>query len=370
MSTTNIHTQGSVIRLVWRTDVHLSDTSPASRKDDWAETVLGKLRQVAHVAKKVGAAAVLDGGDFFHVKSPGRNTHDLVRRVADVHKGYPCPVFGNVGNHDVVYGDYSYLDQQPLGVLFATNVFQRCYDEHEVYFAGGRAYPFLRTNPGTAMVHGNGQFLGESIPTAILEDTSEVVVRVVGIPYHGTTYDMERFRSIKKGDEDFLVCMAHVLASEKGGSMFEGEDIIKYADLTSLEPDYFMFGHWHKDQGVTEIGGKTILNIGSLTRGALSQDELTRRPSCAVVSFEAGKPPRTQVIPLRVLLPEDVFDVAGRVRQETRTSTMDAFVESIRERLLTEQGKSVEDVVRGMDKVPDKVREKVLSCLERAGGAS
>lgn len=336
-----IRVGSSVIRLVWRTDVHLSDTAPSSRKDDWADTVCGKLRQVGVVASKLQAAAVLDGGDFFHVKSPGRNSHDLVRRVADVHKAYPCPVFGNVGNHDVVYGDYSYLDQQPLGVLFSTGVFQRCYDEHEVTFV--------------------------SMPDA---QGRSIKVRVVGIPYHGTTYDMGRFRAIKKGDEDFLVCMAHVLASEKGGSMFEGEDIVKYTDLVGMAPDVWMFGHWHKDQGVTDIGGVKIVNIGSLTRGALSQDEVTRKPACAVLEFEAGKPVNVRVVRLKVGLAEDVFDVEGRVRQESRAVTMDSFVESIRDKLMSEQGKSVEEVVNAMDKVPVKVREKVLLCLEKAGAGS
>jgi DNA repair exonuclease SbcCD nuclease subunit len=348
MSRSLVHVQSSVVRLVWRTDVHLSDTSPSSRKDDWADTVLGKLRQVATVAEKMRAAAVLDGGDFFHVKSPGRNTHELVRRVAEVHASYPCPVYGNVGNHDVVYGDYSYLGQQPLGVLFATNVFRRCYDEHEVVF---------QTEPD---VHGH-----MGVPSS-----GGTKVRVVGIPYHGTTYDMERFRSIRKGDEDFLVCMAHVLASEKGGSMFEGEDIVKYADLADLAPDVWLFGHWHKDQGVVDVGRTKVVNIGSLTRGSLSQDEITRKPACAVLEFEAGKAPVVRVVRLKVGLPEEVFDVEGRVRSEARTMTMDSFVESIREKLLSDQGGSVEDVVRGMDSIPEKVREKVLLCLEKAGEGS
>ena len=160
-----------MIRLVWRTDVHLSDNPPASRKDDWTATVLDKLRQVGEVARRVQASAVIDGGDFFHVKSPTRNSHELIRRVAEVHAAYPCPVYANVGNHDCVYGDYAYLDQQPLGVLFATGVFKRLYDQHEAVFTDG-----------------------------------EIQVRVVGVPYHGTTYDMNRFRSITKGTEDHLVC--------------------------------------------------------------------------------------------------------------------------------------------------------------------
>jgi len=167
-----------MIKLVWRTDVHLSDRAPSSRTDDWATTVFGKLGQVRKVAEKVGASAIIDGGDFFHIKSPGRNSHALVHRTAEHHADYPCPVYCTPGNHDSIYGDYTFLPQQPLGVLYSTGVFNRLYDEHEAVF-----------------------------------EKDGVKVRVVGIPYHGTRYDMERFHSIKKGDEDYLVCIAHVLAS-------------------------------------------------------------------------------------------------------------------------------------------------------------
>lgn len=194
------------VRLVWRTDVHMADRGPESRTDDWPTTVLDKLGQVRTVAEKVGAAAILDGGDFFHVKSPSRNSHELVRMVAEHHSDYPCPVYCTPGNHDCTYGDYSFLPQQPLGVLYSTGVFKRLYDEHEVVF-----------------------------------ERDGVRVRVVGLPYHGTTYDLDRFRNLKKGDEHYLVCVAHVLASEKGGTMFEGEDIVRYSDLLDTAPDVYCF---------------------------------------------------------------------------------------------------------------------------------
>ena len=111
------------MKLVWRTDVHLSERNPRSRTDNWREAIINKLRQVGEIARKVDASAVLDGGDFFDIKSPSRNSHDLIREVAEVHQDYPCPTYANVGNHDCVYGDYTYLPQQPLGVLFSTGVF-------------------------------------------------------------------------------------------------------------------------------------------------------------------------------------------------------------------------------------------------------
>jgi len=194
------------IRLLWRTDVHLSDVSPVSRKDDWTEAVFAKLDQVKEVARKAKVHAVLDGGDFFNLKSPSRTTHRLVRQAAEHHVDYPCPVYCTPGNHDSVYGNYEYLPQQPLGVLYAAAIFRRLYDDQEALF-----------------------------------EVDGVKVRVVGVPYHGTSYDLERFSSIKKGDEDWLVCVAHVLASHQGGTMFENEDVLRYRELASFDPDVYCF---------------------------------------------------------------------------------------------------------------------------------
>ena len=319
------------INLVWRTDVHLSDRAPSSRTDDWADAVFDKLGQVRDLAREVNAAAIIDGGDFFHIKSPGRNSHALVNRTAEHHSTYPCPVYCTPGNHDSVYGDYAFLPQQPLGVLYSTGVYKRLYDEHEAVF----------THDG-------------------------ITVRVVGIPYHGTSYDMERFTSIKKGDEDILICVAHVLASHRGGTMFEGEDIIKYADLVDTAPDVYLFGHWHKDQGVKEIGGKQFVNIGSLTRGALSQDEVARQPAAAVLRC-TDKGVEVEVRRLKVGAPEEVFDVQGRARQVKRQVEMDSFVEAIRDALQpVEGGQTLIEAVTSMDNVPNEIRERALAYLERA----
>lgn len=319
-----------MIRLVWRTDVHLSDRTPSSRKDDWTESVLGKLRQTVLVANKVKARAILDGGDFFHIKSPSQNSHKLIRAVADLHRESTAPVYACVGNHDCVYGDYSYLNQQPLGVLFSTGVFNRLYDEHEVSFTEG-GYK----------------------------------VRVVGIPYHGTEYDMDRF-DIKKGDEDVLVVVAHVLASEKGGTMFEGEDIVKYSDIAHLDPDVWLFGHWHKDQGITRIGSKSFVNLGSLTRGSLSQDEITRKPAMAVLSFDPEKGINIQVVRLKVKPAEEVFDIDRREQVQARTVTIDAFISSIKQTLVEEEGKTIEQAIEELENVPVKVREKALLYWEES----
>lgn len=334
------------ISLLWRTDVHLSDQTPRSRKDNWTETVLGKLTQIGELARDLKATAVLDGGDFFDLKSPSRNSHALVRRALEVHRSYPCPVYANVGNHDCVYGDYSFLHQQPLGVLYESGVFRRCYDEHEARFESNPEWVAdpMETGPG-------------------------LTVRVVGVPYHGTTYDLDRFRRIKKGDEDYLVVIAHVLASPSGGTLFESEDVIKYADLDAFDGDVFCFGHWHKDQGIVETpGGKTIVNIGSLTRGSLAQDDLERVPSVARMEFVSGSKPKVTKIPLRYAPAHEVLDVEGRDMRNLRENMIEDFVGNIKSILTPQSGRSIRDAIRDLPNVPDEVKEEAILYVEKAGG--
>lgn len=349
-----------MIRLLWRSDVHLSDHAPASRKDDWVAAVFDKLEQIQRVCHRLPVHGVLDGGDFFHTKSPSRNTHKLVRMAAEHHAKYPCPIYCTPGNHDSVYGDYAFLDQQPLGVLYASNTFQRLYDEHEVYFGpvdtnttNVKAYPYNRK---TGWIMGNPF----EIQNAVVP-----VVRVVGIPYHGTQYDMNRLQCLTKGAEDYLVCVAHVLAAPAGNRMFDAEDVWSYKDMAECAPDAFCLAHWHKDQGVQTINGKQFVNLGSMTRGALIQDDLDRKPAVAILTFSKENL-QVQGARLKVKPAEEVFDIEAKTRAEARTMTMDAFVQSVKATLVDTAGKSLEETIGGKDSIPEKVRERALSYLERA----
>jgi DNA repair protein SbcD/Mre11 len=337
-----------VITLVWRTDVHLAVQPPQSRTDDWADTVLDKLRQVGEIAREVKANAVIDGGDFFHIKTPSRTTHALIQRVAAIHAEYPCPVYGLTGNHDVKYGDPAYVNEAPLGVLFETGVFKRLGGDIEKVFTESES---------------------EQLGNTYQHDTYETNrVRVVGIPYHGKAYDPNRLTTIVKGNEKFLVVAAHLLASPAGGEMFGSEDIVAYGDLANLDPDVWMFGHWHKNQGVTKLGQKLIVNIGSLTRGALNEDDVARTPEVAILRFDAKEGVTIERRELDVKPAAEVFDLEGRTRQEAKSMTVDAFVESVKETLTQQTRKPLLDEVREMDML-DPVRERLILYLEEEGAS-
>jgi len=325
-----------MIRLLWRTDVHCRDHTPSSRKDDWVETVCGKLTQVGELATKYGCDAVIDGGDFFDDKLPVRTSHRLVSRLARIHRNYPCPTWANIGNHDLRLSKIDNLPENPLETLYSTGVFQRLYDEHE----------------------------------CVIEKEG-CKVRIVGVPYHGPRYDLARFKEIERKDEDWLICNAHVLASPQGGEMFKNEDILKYDELCDLNPniDCWNFGHWHKNQGIAKVkGDKWVVNIGSLTRGSLTEDNIKREPGVCVMGFwpkAKETPPSLEFVKIKIGDPKDVFDMEKRAKEEARAMTVDAFVESVKQELQASSDKSFGEIVETME-IPAEIKERALEYIEAA----
>ncbi len=318
-------------KIVWRTDVHMGDRTPRRRTGNWCSDVVKKLKWVGDKAKEIGADAVIDGGDFFDVKSPTKNSHRLVRESCEAHSEYPCPVYALVGNHDVKYGNIDYLPEQPLGVLFSSGVFKQFGDEKEI----------------------------------VLEEDG-VKVRVVGIPYHGVEYDFDRLSSITKKDEDYLLVACHLLARRgKTGTMFEGEDIIGYDFLNGIaEVDGWFFGHWHKDQGIKTLkNGATVVNVGSLTRGSLHLDDLDRKP--CIVEVEATKDGLSFTrhnVPVRSA--KDAFKIEQAVRESEDSDRMIEIVEKMKAVATSSwSGMTLIDKVSGMS-LPNEVKEQVISYLE------
>jgi hypothetical protein len=243
------------------------------------------------------------------------------------------------------------LGEGPLGVLFETGVFKRLYDKYEAIFETG---DFVGMN-GTKMMGLNSGY--ENV----------FKVRVVGVPYHGTQYDTNRFSTITKGDEDFLVVVAHCLASEKGGTLFEGEDILKYSDLANMDADIFLTGHWHKDQGVKEIApGKWIVNTGSLSRGSISQDDVTRTPKCVSLHFDKSGF-KFKIHPLKILTSAEIFDLVGRERRVARTEAMETFVGHLKDTLTYRtEDIPIEDSIKAIPDLSDEIKERAIFYVEQA----
>jgi DNA repair exonuclease SbcCD nuclease subunit len=318
------------LSFIYRTDTHACDRSPSSWKADYPSEIWSNLEQVGRFAKEHDVNAVLDGGDFFHVKAASRNTHGLIVRTASLHEAYPCRTFCVEGNHDMAYNSLESLSKQPLGVLYATGVFQHLRD-------------------------------------SVFEDGS-LRVRVVGVPY-SPNRTLAELRSIqKKPGDTFLVAVVHQLAAENPPPSVEdffGEPVFRYADLVSEDgPDVFLFGHWHKDQGIVVIAGKHFVNQGAVSRGALSNENVTRTPKVALIEADPSGI-RVTPIPLLVAPAEDVFDMDRKERAEQENKSIDQFLLRLQQDAQIDPMVSIETNIASLDFVQD-VRDTALEYLERA----
>ena len=318
------------ISFIFRTDTHVREKSPASWKADYPTEIWSNLDQIAQFAREREATAVLDGGDYFDVKAAGRNPHSLVIRSIAVQKMYPCPTYCVEGNHDLQYNNLESIDKQPLGVLYEDGTFKHLRDQ--VFEDGGMR------------------------------------VRVVGVPYNPDRTLAEIKAIQKKPGDDFLIAVVHQLAGasppEKVEDFF-GEPVFHYNDLVSQDgPDVFCFGHWHRDQGIVELGGKKFVNQGAVSRGALINENTQRTPK---VSFIEVTPSGIAVVelPLIVAPAEDVFDFDKKERAEKESESIDHFITQLQNEVRIDLSASIESNVEQLDFAGD-VRATALDYLARA----
>lgn len=316
------------MRFIFRTDVHAADKNPVSWKGDYSEEIFGNLEQIGELAREHKVTAVLDGGDFFHVKSAVRNSHGLVYRTVEVHRDYPCPVYSVEGNHDITGNNLGTIDHQPLGVLYASGVFQHLREQ-------------------------------------VFEE-DDFRVRVVGVPY-SSSLDLrevqERLR--RKPGDDFMIAVMHVLAAEDPPAHVEeffGEPVFRYSSLILEDgPDVFCFGHWHKDQGIVELGGRFFVNQGAVSRGALTQENIDRIPKVALID---AKNRTVTAIPLRVPPAEDVFDFERKDRQDQENQVIKQFVSELEASINFDASQSIEANILALNFAPE-VRTRALEYLEK-----
>lgn len=312
-------------------DAHFSDIPPESRLDeDYAQTLLDKLDQIAKVANKIGARAVLNAGDLFHIKNATRNSHALIQRLTKKFKEMPL-VLSIAGNHDITYDRLDTLPKQPLGVLFETSVTKHMHLVKEEFQEGNQK------------------------------------VVVVGLSY---TTKLEEFA----GHEVFLrekncikIGLLHCSASPRGGS-FKGERFYSYPELSQMFPgvDVFVMGHLHFYTGIHCISGVHYINIGSLSRCSLHLDNLQRKVYAGLIEIREGKVDCKQLA-LRVLPVDKVLSVERHNRLKEERKQIESFIESLREETATQSSEDAIKFYLSKSEIPVLVREKALALLEEAG---
>lgn len=318
--------------IITANDIHISDNGPRSRIDNFKETVLDKIEQMCMACNKLNADAAIIAGDLFNLKNPTRNSHNLNQELIRAFGQFECPIYMIEGNHDLTANRLESLEDQPLGVLFADKTLIQLREE---------------------IIEKNG-----------------VKISLVGVPYI-EGLDLNTLQIPDKGDCVSQICAMHLYAGLKGGMLYK-ERLYGYDELGVFSPDIFVLGHYHIDQGIYQENGKYFINIGSMTRGTLSEEDIDHNPQIGFIKInvENNKPIYTlRSINLKVKMAADIFDLERREQEDQENEEMKLFVEKLASEAVEESAnnntQSINDLIGAMD-MAKIVRDRVIYFMQEA----
>lgn len=313
------------------TDLHLSDYNPSSRKDNYRESLFNKLEQIRSVVKSQKVDVVVESGDLFHIKAPTKNSHSLVRSTIEMFKSFGCPVVGIAGNHDLMYNSLDLAWKQPLSVVEAAGAIFLC--------DAWRDKEFRIEKDGVSL-------------------------KITGFPYI-EDFKAEECARIKRTGEDWILNLLHIFASENPGDFF-GSRVYGYTEFFDYEPDIQVFGHWHRQQGVKayDVKGKNkcFVNLGSLSRGSLHYEEVTKTPKIALIDLTKTTI-KAMTVSLKCIPAEDCFIMKEREVVKQRTEETEKFVGKLEEELHEVCAMDIEETIEKLD-IEREVKEMARHYLE------
>lgn len=323
----------SEIKFISSSDEHLADIAPGFRKDDYRSAILSKLVWQGELARKFKADGLLRAGDFFHTKAANKTTMATLAQVSVIHKHYPCPTYAIPGNHDLSHNDLETVSRQPLGVMFESGVFYPLTDE--VFMAGS------------------------------------LKVRVIGVGYTvDLDYDGLRELVQKKDDDCYTIAVVHALAAyapEERIQSFFCERIFDYRDLVFKGcPDVYVFGHYHKDQGVVDHCGVKFINLGAISRGSLSFENIERTPKVALITCNS----QGIDVDVQKVLCQDaslIFDFEKKKQLERERKDLNEFISKLYSDMALSRGGLSEKIQKLQSSdYPNDLKNLILNTLELA----
>lgn len=310
-------------------DVHLSDAAPSKRKDTYQNEIFVKLTEIVDISKQQKVDFVVFAGDMFHHKEPRKVSHRSVQALSTLLRDFGVPVYIVVGNHDITNGRLESLEKQPLGVVGQVE--------------------------NVKLLTWNAEAVGD-IALYPIPGVSEVGVKDYAI-------------SKLKGPKWHFVVSHQSVVPDKSKEMPILQNKPFIHDATEVarvtKADVVLYGHQHRRDGIYERGGKRFVNLGSICRGTIGDEDLNKKP--AVLFVEAGDTIELSEIFLKNVRPSsEVFRLDDHYEAKAHKKDIEDAIAQLNE--TTVQDFSIEGIIRDIDERDDiatDVRERALFFLEQ-----
>jgi exonuclease SbcD len=260
-------------------DLHFTSKAPERRKDDYYQTLLGKLKQAFDIFEGENCQWVLQPGDFFDSPQVGNKV------IADVIKlilRYHFEVLVCAGQHDIFGHSLETLHSSPLSVLEAANSISLLGRNKSLI--GERAWVY-------------GASFGEEVPT----------------PF--------------KVDGYLNVLVTHRMIGNR--QLYPDQPLEDPREFLRKYPmyDLVLCGDYHY-RFQDHYQGRVIINPGAIIRKTISKYDQEHTPAVCILDL---KDLSVKVVELKVKPVEEVFDLAVKPNTDERNEALNRFISSLRE---------------------------------------
>ena len=324
----------SSLRVICVGDIHLSDRPPASCYDTYSDDILDMLAYVAKLEKAVRAEAVVWAGDVFNHKQPSRTSHRLVGKLTKVAQLYQRPPLVVTGNHDITSDRLESLENQPLGVMYATGALRELAGWHPTLPIFGVPWQQRWLSPGT-----------------IEEAFEGWRERASSIRDHANRYNVTNSLAVTHAPIYPPTVADNVL--------FDLLNLEEVADAMG-NTGYLYYGHIHEPHYKFDVDGVEFANMGAISRGSLHEYNLARKIQVALWTPEFGFQP----IDIPHKPASEVFKLAEAQEKKEVKMDLDSFLAEVTGATLDISSTgSIIDHVRRMD-IEEPVKATSIQLLE------
>jgi DNA repair exonuclease SbcCD nuclease subunit len=280
-------------------DVHLTNENshPSSCTSSYTDDLFDLLEQASAITAERRCKAIIQLGDFFHIKAPGRNSHALIQRAMNWVRNAPCEVWIVPGNHDLLNDRLESLNEgQPLGVLYDSGLARKA-DRYDIDIPAVYGVPWQQFWDAEETVADRA--VTNALSSFRPSDTPQLIVTHAPFFPPGSNPAYEHY------------------STEKFASM------VNPSGRANVQ---VIYGHIHDYHGEYVVNGVRFANYGALSRGSLTESNLTRPVGVTIWDSVTGK---FEFVELQAKPADQVFRVKEITEVKTTQLKLDQFLESV-----------------------------------------
>lgn len=318
-----LHSHDNQVKLAFIGDVHLNNTTPRSRIDDFPSTLLDKLSNLRLLLKERGVNHAVFLGDFFH--KPQQLVAYVKLIYAELLKFLEdgITLYSIIGNHDITYDRLDTFEKSALGFLMELGVIKH-FREFRV----------------------------------ISQENMSVYMRA---------YDYSEPLEPRSDYTYYNIAIAHMFYNFN-----LDDDSIMEKDLKHYGYNMYILGHDHADypnlEVNTDMGKVKIIRPGALSRATTHSYNITRTVNVDIMTI--GKEIELERVSVPCKPAEEIFSaqVIDRVStKELAKEFKEGFNDLVTQLYHTaENGINVYDVLDGTS-IDPRIRSNIQMYLESHG---